>query len=139
MKISSQKMIRLFEPHIGKKELTETTNILKSKFWASGAGIGKVAEFEKKFSKFVGGKHTIAVNSGTAALHLAVSALNVQSKEILKVLEKKFSLKINFKELDKEIEDLENEIEKKTQDIGKQNALQKISTKLKGGEQNYIG
>ena len=40
------KRIRLFEPSIGKDEENAIKRVLKSKFWASGAGTGKVFEFE---------------------------------------------------------------------------------------------
>lgn len=38
----------------------------------------KVQQFEKDFSKFVGTKHAIAVNSGTSALHLAYLAAGLK-------------------------------------------------------------
>ena len=39
-----------------------------------------VEEFEKKLSEYIGCKHVIAVNSGTAALQLGISAVRSQSK-----------------------------------------------------------
>jgi dTDP-4-amino-4,6-dideoxygalactose transaminase len=36
-----------------------------------------VGEFEQEFAKYVGAKHCISLNSGTAALHLALMALEV--------------------------------------------------------------
>ena len=41
--------IKLFDPVIGISEERELIKVLKSGFWASGTGIGKVQEFEKKF------------------------------------------------------------------------------------------
>lgn len=39
---------------------------------------GNVVEsFEKDFAKYIGVKHAIAVNSGTAALHVAIAALDI--------------------------------------------------------------
>lgn len=38
-----------------------------------------VAKFEKDFAKFAGAKHAIAVNNGTAALHMAVLASEVKA------------------------------------------------------------
>lgn len=43
--------------------------------WLTSAS--KVEEFEKAFEKEVGGKHAVAVNSCTAALHLALIALGI--------------------------------------------------------------
>lgn len=41
-------------------------------------GLGpRVAEFEEKFSEYVNAKHSIATNSGTAALHLAFKLLDI--------------------------------------------------------------
>jgi len=36
-----------------------------------------VKEFEKEFSNYLGVKHAIAVNTGTAALHIAIAALDI--------------------------------------------------------------
>ena len=81
--MKEKKIIKLFEPYVGKDEVKETSKILKAKFWASGSGIGKVKDFEDAFTKFIGCKKTVAVNSGTAALHLSLSILGVQKKEVL--------------------------------------------------------
>lgn len=77
------KKISLFEPYVGKEEITEVSKVIKGKFWASGSGVGKVKEFEDAFSKFVGCKYSVAVNSGTAALHLALESLNIEKTEVL--------------------------------------------------------
>ena len=81
--MNEKKKIKLFEPYVGKEEIEEITRVIKGKFWASGAGEGKVKEFENAFSKFVGCKDSVAVNSGTAALHLALESLNVEKTEVL--------------------------------------------------------
>ena len=75
--------IKLFEPSIGKDEENTIKQVLKSKFWASGAGTGKVLEFEKKFKKYVKSKSCIAVNSGTAALNLGLSIYDIKNKEVI--------------------------------------------------------
>ena len=77
------KKIKLFEPTLSKNQEVAIAKVLKSKFWASGSGDGRVLEFEKKFNSFVGAKNTIAVNSGTAALHLALSLANIKNKEVI--------------------------------------------------------
>ena len=38
----------------------------------------KVAEFEKKFSNFIGSKHSVAVGNGTQALHAALVACGIK-------------------------------------------------------------
>ena len=78
-----KRKIKLFEPSIGKDEENAINRVLKSKFWASGAGIGNVREFEKKFKKYVSSKNCVAVNSGTAALNLGLSIYNIKNKEVI--------------------------------------------------------
>ena len=57
--------------------------VLRSRFWTSGSGIGNVEKFEKKFNKYIGSNSTVAVNSGTAALHLALSLFDIKNKEVI--------------------------------------------------------
>ena len=78
-----KKKIKLFEPTFGKEEEEATLRILRSKFWASGAGIGNVAMFEKKFNNYIGSQRCVAVNSGTAALHLALTLNDIRGKEVI--------------------------------------------------------
>ena len=78
-----KKKIKLFDPIIGISEERELIKVLKSGFWASGTGIGKVQEFEKKFCKYVGSDQCVAVNSGTAALNLSLSLLDIKNKEVI--------------------------------------------------------
>ena len=60
---------------LGKEEEQEVLKVLRSR-WLS---TGPVTErFEKTFSKFLGGGEVIAVSSGTAALHLALSSLGLK-------------------------------------------------------------
>ena len=77
------KNIKLFDPVVEKKEIEKTIQTLKSGVWASGNGSGQVYEFETKFKQFTNSKACIAVNSGTAALHLAASLCNIQGKEVI--------------------------------------------------------
>ena len=56
---------------------------LKSGFWASGIGTKKVGEFESQFKKYTNSKECVAVDSGTAALDLALSVCEVKKKEVL--------------------------------------------------------
>ena len=44
--------------------------------WISSTG-KYVTQFEENFSKYCGAKHGVAVSNGTAALHLALSALGI--------------------------------------------------------------
>jgi len=59
---------------LGKEEEQEVLRVLRSR-WLS---TGPVTErFEKAFSEYLGGGDTIAVSSGTAALHLALACLGL--------------------------------------------------------------
>jgi dTDP-4-amino-4,6-dideoxygalactose transaminase len=78
-----RKMIKLFDPHVTEDEVNAAREVLQSHNWASGAGTGRVKEFEEKFNAYIGSKDAVAVNSGTAALHLALSVLDVRGKDVL--------------------------------------------------------
>jgi perosamine synthetase len=63
------KNIRLFQPSLGNDELTSIKKVFKKSWIGYGE---QVQKFEKEWSKFFNVKHSIAVNSCTAALHLAL-------------------------------------------------------------------
>lgn len=73
--------IRLFKPSLGEEEL----QMVKDAFDRSWVGLGpRVNEFEEKWAEFTGAKLAIGVNSATAALHLALAALNFpEGKKVL--------------------------------------------------------
>ena len=78
-----KKKIKLFDPVIGKDEKQKIFQVLESKFWASGAGKGNVLKFENQFKKYLGSDDCIAVNSGTSALNLALSLIDIKNKEVI--------------------------------------------------------
>lgn len=59
----------LAKPYIGKAEEKQVLEVLRSGVLSLGP---KIAEFEKKFARFVGTSYAVAVSSGTAGLHLAL-------------------------------------------------------------------
>jgi dTDP-4-amino-4,6-dideoxygalactose transaminase len=65
-------------PSIGDEEIAAVVEVLKSGWLTTGA---KVREFEKRFCRFVGSRHAVAVNSATAALHLALKAVGVRERD----------------------------------------------------------
>ena len=78
-----KKKIKLFDPHYGKAEEKAILKVLKSGYWTSGSGLGNVECFEKDVKKYVKSKDCIAVNSGTAALNLALSLIDIKNKEVI--------------------------------------------------------
>jgi perosamine synthetase len=74
-------LIPLFKPSYGIEEGDAVKIVLESGW----VGLGpKTQEFEKEFAKYIGSPYVAALNSGTAALHLAMLALNLkQGDEVL--------------------------------------------------------
>ncbi|RJR33558.1 MAG: DegT/DnrJ/EryC1/StrS family aminotransferase [Desulfobacteraceae bacterium] len=68
---------------IGEEEKQEILDVLSRKvlfryeFHDQRKGIYKVKEFEREFGRYCGAKHALAVSSGTAALRVALAALDV--------------------------------------------------------------
>jgi len=62
-------------PSIGDEEVRSVEESMRSGWITSGP---KVKQFEKSFSTTVGGAHGVAVNSATAALHLALEAIGLK-------------------------------------------------------------
>ncbi|MEU3653716.1 DegT/DnrJ/EryC1/StrS family aminotransferase [Streptomyces sp. NPDC032161] len=69
-----QHMIRAAAPVIGEDEIEAAVRVLRGGMVAQGP---EVAAFEEEFSKIVDGRHCVAVNSGTSALHLSLVALGI--------------------------------------------------------------
>ena len=66
--------------HMDEEEIEAAVRVLRSRspFRYYGVDLqGEVEAFEKEFAAFLGMDHCLAVNSGTGALHVALSALGV--------------------------------------------------------------
>lgn len=61
-------------PRIEEDEIQEVVDTLRSGWIGTGP---RVHEFENRFREYVGAAHAVAVNSCTAALHLAMKAANL--------------------------------------------------------------
>src|SRR5437773_3137326 len=68
--------IPFFRPLIGENEIDEVVATLRSGWLTSGA---RVKRFEHEFAAAVDAPHAIALNSCTAALHLAVEAVGLKA------------------------------------------------------------
>jgi perosamine synthetase len=78
-----KKKIKLFDVVVNKEEEFAIQKVLKSHNWASGAGLENVLKFENEFQNYSGSDSCVSVNSGTAALHLALSMTNIKNKEVI--------------------------------------------------------
>src|SRR2546425_6324638 len=59
---------------IGEDEISAVVEVLQSGWLTTGP---RVREFEEKFGRYIGASHSLAVNSCTAALHLALAAIRI--------------------------------------------------------------
>lgn len=62
-------------PDTGEAEVNAVSEVIRSGWLTTGS---KVRAFEAAFAKLVGARHAIAVNSCTAAMHLALDALDIK-------------------------------------------------------------
>src|SRR6266699_1620002 len=62
-------------PHITQAEIDEVVDTLRSGWLTTGP---KTKRFEREFAEFVGAPYALAVNSATAAMHLALDAIGLQ-------------------------------------------------------------
>ena len=67
----SDKPLPLSRPSLGEEEIGEVIDVIRSGWITSGP---RVKRFEEEFSRYVGTRHAVAVNSCTAALHVALLA-----------------------------------------------------------------
>lgn len=71
-----KEFLAFHRPDISDDEILETVDALKSGWITTGP---KTKEFERRFAEYVGASHAIAVNSCTAAMHLALDAIGLTS------------------------------------------------------------
>ena len=70
--------IPFHKPYITDEEINEVIDSIRSGWLTMGP---KTVRFEEEFRNYVGSKHAIAVNSCTAALHLALKAINLKPED----------------------------------------------------------
>ena len=69
-------MIPYGKQSIDNEDLDSVIEVLKSDWLTTGP---KIEEFERSFSNYVGSKFSIALNSGTAALHSVMYAIGIKN------------------------------------------------------------
>ena len=74
--------VPFMRPYLGENEIAEVVDTLRSGWLTTGP---KVNRFESEFAKAVRAPFAVAVNSCTAALHLAVEALGLRSRQAVLV------------------------------------------------------
>ena len=67
--------IPFYKPSIGAEEINEVVATLKSGWLTTGP---RTKQFEREFADYLKHKHAVAVNSCTAALHLALEAIGLK-------------------------------------------------------------
>jgi len=67
--------IPFHRPCIGQEEIDAVAQVLTSRWLTTGP---VTIEFEKEFANYIGCKYALAVNSGTAALQLALDAIGLK-------------------------------------------------------------
>jgi perosamine synthetase len=70
------RVIPFYKPSIGQAEIDEVIDCLKSGWLTTGP---KAKQFETEFARYVKHRHAVAVNSCTAALHLALEAIGLKA------------------------------------------------------------
>src|SRR5256884_8851148 len=69
------KNVPFFRPEIDDGDIAAVLDVLRSGWLTTGP---RVQEFEAAFARYLGAAHAVAVNSCTAALHLALAALGLK-------------------------------------------------------------
>ena len=72
--------VSLSSPDIIEKDIEAVVGVMKTRFLSIGP---KVVEFEKRMSCCAGTKYTVAVNSGTSALHLIIRGMEIGEGDVV--------------------------------------------------------
>src|SRR5256886_10340624 len=68
--------IPFYKPSIGEPEINEVVDCLRTGWLTTGP---KAKQFEAEFARYIQYTHAVAVNSCTAALHLALEAVGLKA------------------------------------------------------------
>lgn len=81
-RIVSMITIPFYKPSIGEEEISEVVATLRGGWLTTGP---RTKQFEREFAECFGRKHAVAVNSCTAALHLALEAIGLKRDDAVLV------------------------------------------------------
>lgn len=68
--------IKFADTHIEEEDINQVAEVIRSGWFTQGE---RVKKFEEEFSRFIGVKQAVAVSSCTAALHLAMRVLDINT------------------------------------------------------------
>lgn len=74
--------VPFYRPDLGEQEIAEVVRCLRSGWLTTGA---VTREFEAELARYVGARHAVALNSCTAALHLALEAIGLGRGDLVLV------------------------------------------------------
>lgn len=74
--------VPFFRPDLTEREIDAVVSCLRSGWLTTGQ---VTRDFETEFAEFVGARHAVAVNSCTAALHLALEAIGIERGDLVLV------------------------------------------------------
>ena len=69
--------MKLSTPHINRNDITSITSVMRTGWISTSAKV--VNDFEKRLSNFCQTKYSVALNSGTSAIHLGLRILGVDN------------------------------------------------------------
>ena len=75
-RVGRKKFLPFALPHITQAEIDEVVDTLRSGWLTTGP---KTKRFEREFAERIGAPYAVAVNSATAAMHLALDAIGLQA------------------------------------------------------------
>ncbi len=76
---SNGKVVPFYRPSVTQAEINEVVETLRSGWLTTGP---KTKRFEQEFAQYLAQKHAVALNSCTAALHMALEAIGLQAGDM---------------------------------------------------------
>ena len=84
LKEESRRMIPSMKPYFPEEDIDELLSGFEEIIRSGRLTLGKyTAKFEESFANFIGVKHAVAANSGTATLEMIYRAIGVQGREVI--------------------------------------------------------
>jgi hypothetical protein len=71
--------VPFYRPDVGEEEIAAVLETLRSGWLTTGP---RTQQFERDFAEAIGSAHAVAVSSCTAALHLALNAIDLKSADL---------------------------------------------------------